>query len=222
MSTTFGNLKSSLRQILPDKITWSEQAFDRWAKEAIQDYSVHFPQQLTATISVTADVRIYNLAGVLGRLYEVLQVEFPTGETPPVFLYRLSQEHPKFQDGAVYDLSGDPVTTLILGKTPAAGQSIALTYTAPHTQPASDEVYLSVPDEGLEVLRLYVIWKARLALEHELAVDLDRQTGLVQVNDQSADHAWEMYSAKITEIHHLHTRSGFGGPWRMDERDRVY
>jgi hypothetical protein len=222
MSTTFAELKTALRLILTDRSIWSTTAVDQWAKEAIQDYSSHFPLQLTAYIAASAGIREVDLAGTLGFIQNILQVEYPAGEEPLLLLCRLHQDHPAFLGGAYYDLSGDPVASLILGQTPAAGETIHLTYTTRHPLPATDEAYLTVPDEGLPALHLYVTWKALLALELDNSLDIVRKPPVIQENANSSSRAWKNYHNKIEELRRLQTRAGYSGTWSMDSKDRVY
>ncbi|NLE77473.1 MAG: hypothetical protein GX605_12065, partial [Chloroflexi bacterium] len=156
--------------------------------DAIAEYSHHLPRLVeSAANPCAAGDRTYALpSGCLA----VLLVEYPEGEDTPVYLDYLDPTDPRFGPGTYY-VQG---STLVLGAEPEAGQTYGLVYHAPHDYPDGDETALTVPDEDLECLVEYVIWKAYRMLEMQEAINPNAATVVLSMLNTSAaraQRAWQ-------------------------------
>ena len=52
--TTRADLRRSLRQMLTDAAAWPDSQLDEWCRQAIYDYSLHFPYSRTASWEASA------------------------------------------------------------------------------------------------------------------------------------------------------------------------
>jgi hypothetical protein len=218
--TTRAQLRSIIREILSNDETWSESTINAWIAEAIRDYSTYFPRHVEATINCVDDTVEYSLTSYTGIL-DVLRVEYPDGEEPPRYLERRA-ETGTFEDLPVYDVRGDPPVTLVIGEEPDTGEDIILTYSATHTIVTDDDTALTVRDEHFEAIRLFVQWKAIQGLEMEEARDPDTTSILLSMLGLNSGRAERLYWTKIGEYIEHWAPGGYGGPWRMDDSDRVY
>jgi len=162
MSISLAGLRSLIRERLPSTAAWSDSNLTQWILDAIADYSKVFPQtELTATIDCAAGVREYDLVAELVSPHVITSVEYPAGEDPPVYLTRCSHRDPRgFVGGAYYDVLGAPPATLVIGEEPLATEDIVVTYSGDHAYPSADGDLLTVPDQDMEALTLFAIWKA--------------------------------------------------------------
>ena len=81
MATTLQNIIDACEADLGDSgnATWSAADITQWCRDAIADYSVHFPRVLTDTITTSDDDRTYDLNA---DFLDPISVEYPTGEDP--------------------------------------------------------------------------------------------------------------------------------------------
>lgn len=153
---------------LSEPYEFSDQQINRWITDAIAEYSLSFPRRLCRHITTTAGQRDYPLEDI-PEFQRVLRVEYPYGQEPSCYLtHRRQDDRRGFLAQPVYDLelTAPQTLTLVIGVTPAAGETIALTYQADHSFPQNDEDELSVPDRHLELLVLFV---RQAAMQEQLA-----------------------------------------------------
>lgn len=213
------DLRNLIRQILTDPVVWPDATINLWIKQAIRDYSNYFPQLVSTTINCVADQRVYSLTSYTG-IREVIEVEYPDGEDPPRYLYRLGEKHPRFIDGQYYDVRiSDVPLVLVLGEEPASGEQIAFTYQADHTIPTQDSDTLTMPDRHLEALVLFCQWIAIRELEMNEAAEPDDSNIVLSMLGLNSGRADRLYRAKIREYQETESPGGLSGPWVMD---RVY
>ena len=73
--------------------TWKATDIAQWLRDAIVDYSQHFPQLATQTINMTTGTNQYDL---VDQLIDVISVEYPSGEDPKEYLKRRHYLHQYF------------------------------------------------------------------------------------------------------------------------------
>jgi len=192
---TLAQLRAIIRQRLTDDTVWTDVNLDQWILDAIGDYSVRFPRtDLEATIDCVADQREYDLSTELTNPHGILRVEYPSGEDPPEYLTRRSTEDGRgFWGGEHYDVWGDPPQTLWIGEKPSADEDIVVYYSGDHLYPADEDDVLSVPDDHLEGLILFVRWKAAEHLLGEEAADPQTTTLLMTQYDMMVFRAERAY-----------------------------
>lgn len=186
--TTRANLRTILRNQGLDESTWSETELNQWIADAIGEYSWHFPRYLESTGNAcTEDQREYPLpSGCLA----VLRVEYPEGEDPPRYLERTAAEDLRPGTYAIrwggFNMAQG---VLFLGDRPSASGTYGIHYQAIHDYPDDDVTELTVPDEDLDILVLYVIWKAYRRLELDEAKNPDGSTVVLTMLGQNAARA---------------------------------
>ncbi|MGQ9456988.1 MAG: phage adaptor protein [Anaerolineae bacterium] len=196
--TTRADLRTILRNQGLDESTWSDTELNQWIADAIGEYSWHFPRYVENTGNACGEgEHAYALpSGCLG----VLRVEYPEGEDPPRYLQRLDPRDNRWGPGAyAIRWGGFPSASavLVLGDAPSAGETYALHYFAAHDYPDDDVTPLTVPDEDLELLVLYVLWKAYRRLELDEAKNPDGSTVILSMLGASAARAYREYEAAL-------------------------
>lgn len=192
-----------------------------WIKDAIRDYSNYFPLEASLKIDCTASTREYALT-TAGEVIGVLSVEYPDGETPPRYLQRKLETSPGFWDQPFYDIRQGSSQYLVIGESPAATEDIIFRYLTVHTNPANDAATLTVPDEHMEALRLFVYWKALVHIALDQDVDPGRKTAIMNALGGTAKDAEYAYHYKLRSFAGPSPQTGLTGPWTMDDNDRIY
>ena len=87
MATTLQNLIDAIEADLADSgnATWSAADIEQWSRDAIADYSLHFPLIGQQTIAAVTGTESYDLAG---GFLEIISVEYPEGQEPRAYLRR--------------------------------------------------------------------------------------------------------------------------------------
>lgn len=223
--TTRADLRRSLRQMLTDATAMPDSQLDEWCRQAIYDYSLHFPYSRTASWDAAAGVRNYTiyLEAATAIIHAVLGVEFPVGEEPPVMLSRRSQHAADFFGGPYYDLLLEGyLQVLILGQMPAGGEGIKIVYESEHLYPTLEDSNLTVPDRHLELLRLFVQWKAISALELAEVVDVGRKETMLRELGLNSRQAAQVYHARMQELLEATAPGGFTPCWTVEAHRRIY
>lgn len=195
---------------------------NQWINDALKEYSQNFPIETTETIDQGESTRDHYYPFYTSPVLGVLRVEFPLDEDPPRFITQRSVAAPDFIDGPYYDIAGDPIDTLILGETPAAGEDIFVTLLTTHGVSSSDASALTVKDYDLELLRLYIIWKAVVNLELSADVVPERKAVLVASLGLNAVRAERLYRNRLRDTMLARSKGGWSGPWSVDSKDRLY
>lgn len=223
--TTRADLRRSLRQMLTDATAMPDSQLDEWCRQAIYDYSLHFPYSRTASWDAAAGVRFYTiyLEAATTIIHAVLGVEYPVGEEPPVMLSRKSQHEADFYGGAYYDLLLEGYNqVLVLGQTPSGGEGIKIVYESEHLYPTLEDSNLTVPDRHLELLRLFVQWKAISSLELSEAVDVGRQGDLLRELGLNSRQAAQAYHARMHQLLEATAPGGWVAAWTVESNRRIY
>ena len=221
MTFTLATFRDTIRWILADESTWRDSMLTGWIKDGIRDYTNYFPLEASLKIDCTLATREYSLAAA-GEVLGILSVEYPDGKTPPRFLLRQLELYPHFQDQPFYDIRQGSPATLIIGESPIAADDIILRYLTLHTNPATDAAVLTVPDEHLEALRLFVYWKALTFVALEQDLDPGRKTSIMNALGGTTKDAEYAYHYKLRSFRGPFPNAGVTGPWIMDTKDRIY
>jgi hypothetical protein len=230
MTQTLLQFRDSLRYILSDKTIWRDTMLNEWINAALNDYSNYFPMEQYYKIDCTVGNHEYTLSY---PVIAIVSVEYPDGQVPPRYLVQLSEHHPNFWDHPCYDLrqpqsyvvsQGDPQLSnvLVIGESPTATEDIILRYLTPHRQPAADASYLTVPEEHLEALRLFVYWKALVHIAMDQDIDAGRKSNMITALGGTAKDAEYAYHYKLKSFGGPAPHTGYTGPWPMDNKDRIY
>ena len=203
--TTRANLRTIIRNQGLDESTWSDTEINQWIADAIGEYSWHFPRYMESTGNpCTAGQREYVLpSGCLG----VLRVEYPEGEDPPSYLARLDEDDPRFGPGYYAIRWGGFNSTdakLVLGEEPGGSETYAIHYQAAHDFPDDDVTPLTVPDEDLDIIVLYVVWKAYRRLQLDEAKNPDGATVILTMLEQSAHRARRQFEEALRARGRVH------------------
>jgi hypothetical protein len=219
--TTLGELAGRALAAMGDAggATWSSSQVETWLCEGIADYSQYFPRQVAATIAAEAGVRGYALPVALTSL---LLVEYPAGKEPPVYLsWRPRTRRGFWQSAGYYDWepSGDATAAprLYLAERPLAGETIAITYLAPHETALASEDEVTAPAVHEPILILYAIlmaWQERLAQEEQAPTSAS--TLLLSQFATNADRARRNYVQAIARARIAAAGRSGTVRWRMD------
>lgn len=213
----------SLRSLLASQTVFPDSLLNAWIDEAVRDYSLHFPRQISKTLeALAAGQREFSYAslGSPEAVYAITRVEYPLGAVPRSFLQRLPRDHPAFEGGRYYDLVNDGA--IEVGMSLQAGESLGVLYLTHHLVPASDITSLTVPDDHLEALKLYVVLQAVRKLEMDQAANPEQASLLLSMLGANASRAARLYQAQIRLYRQAAGQGAFTGPWSMDRWDRAY
>lgn len=153
--TTWANFLSELREIIDDNSDsprYTDELLYMYTKDAVRDYSTHFPRRIDRLEMVYADGSYALPSDFVDDLY----VESPQDR----FLERRNSV-PGRRYGSptrplYYYVSGG---SLYLSGSPYESDAVLLTYFATHEIPASqdDQTFVfTIPDRDIELPRLYV------------------------------------------------------------------
>lgn len=217
--TTRAELRESLRNLLSDRTQWRDSLLNGWINDAIRDYSHNLPRLASATLPMVSGQTSYSIA--VYSIQAVRAVEYPAGQSPRRLLRRLSRADPRFDGGAYYDLKADH-SILYIGERPTTSESLLLEYDTPHTIPSSDAAALTVPDRHLELLRLFVVWKAAAQLELDESVSVDRRREMLEALGTTASRLEQAYRQRMSEVLASMALGDWSERWQMPHGDRIY
>jgi hypothetical protein len=169
--TNWATFLGEIRVDLKDTGTaprFSDDALYLWAKDAIRDYSMHYPKRMDR-VTLTAVGGAYPLPA---DYYQDVEVEYPLN----TFLERRQQ-----RPGKSYSVGSTPTSYYISGgklhlDVASPSYVIYLTYDAIHPSPAAHDdntFVLTIPMPDEELIRLYIKAKASEQLRTQQA-SLDR------------------------------------------------
>jgi hypothetical protein len=225
--TTLGELRATLREILPDATVWPDATVNAWIQEAIRDFSGYFPLELSGLLAITANVRVYLLTDIYEEgnyakdVVGVVQVEYPYGEDPPRFLIR-KQESAGIVGEPVFDVRGNPPSHLVLGEKPAGNGLARVVYTCGHVVPVDDSDVITVPSNRLEAVIEFARWQAVREAEMNETMDPDTKNLVLSMIGLNSGRAERIYRAKIRDYQGQEAPGGYVAGWRMDGKDRIY
>jgi hypothetical protein len=216
--------------------TWSQAVVEGWIKEAIRDYSQHFKRTKTvSTVLTSGDTGVHSF-DLPGDFRDMVEVEYPADEDPPVYLKRLSRKSARFwaragfydveiTADADYDIIGDafenPATFWISDEV-EEGETLRWIYTANHDATISSSAHITVPEEHEHLLVKFVYWQAiaeRLATEAQNPDTTIRMLQQFKLASQAAENA---YRSALADAKKALSGGGYTGPWKSDIHDPIY
>lgn len=226
--TTLQNLIDACEADLADSgnTTWASADIEQWCRDAIADYSLHFPRTLQMDITTAEDDRQYDLpAGFLAAL----SVEYPQGEDPPKFMKFRSQHHPDFwsEDGyydVYYHLDDADVDELLISTKPEADETIRVIYQGVHDNIILAAGTVTVPIHHQHILRNYVLWRAALQLKAiEEASPTSNSSLLMSQYAINVDRARRAYVDALAKAVYAQSQGGLVS-WsgQAEETTRIY
>jgi len=228
MATLLASLRARIQITLNDAGagTWPDLTVANWICEAIRDYSQTFPRVRYIAQLVTSNPG-YEW-GLQSDFIGMVQVEYPTGEDPPVYLSRRARTHPQFYGHpGYYDFlhEGDASTGILyLSQIPTAGEYIGVTYLAAHdaalTEVGGDTI--TVPSEHEFLLQLHVLWSAFKERVATHLQDPDTTSDILQKMTNAEMQAHQEYRTAIKNAEHHRSQGGWAGPWKVDVYDPIY
>jgi len=231
MSISFHQLLDDCMLAIGDTAgaTWSRaDVITPWAKEAMLAFPILRPTTNTTTVAISA--KHNHKMPVDFR--EIVNVEYPIGEEPPIFLTRMNHLDPEFyQSESHYDVSRyylDYVAytgwMVITSKLLEIGDEVKVNYLANHIVDLDDDPadLLTVPDEYEHILVAYVVAKA---YKERLSVYLQNPTvytNLIYQMVMMVDHADARYVQMVNEAIAKASESRTSPHMKADKFDRVY
>lgn len=204
--------------------TWTSEDIEQWLRDSIVDYSQHFPQTTTDTIAAAAQYQYdLNLDFI-----DIINVEYPAGNSPPEFLDRKSRFDDDFYDrSGYYDvIYSDSATAseLVTSESLGAGSNIKIYYKAAHDSSILIGAALTVADRHLHILRNYVMWRAAAQLKaNEEASPTSNSSLLMSQYAVNVDRARRAYVDSLAKAVFAFSRSGRVS-WgdKVEETTRIY
>lgn len=225
--TTLQTLINSCESHLGDNAnaTWATADIQQWCRDAISDYSFHFPRVVSQTHTAAASYE-YDLD--IGFL-DIVSVEYPSGLTEPAFLQWKDRLDEDFygRDG-FYDVikKGSSAANVLVTseKIGVTGENIITLSLAVHDNTISSLAVLTIPYEHLHIIRNYVLWQAAVQLMlieeasptsnssllmSQYAINVDRArrsyvdslAKLVFATSKSVQISWQDRTAESTRIY---------------------
>lgn len=167
--TTLQNLIDRTQNLIADttEATWTEAQLAEWLRDAIRDYSLHFPRLRTHVASTSTGVTVYALPADFLAAYAV---QYPNAADPPTYL----QPRPFTHEDTFWTVPGyyailprrDDTDTdeIWLSESPSnAGMSVI--YYAQHDATIGTGGTLTVPDRHHHILIAYAVWRASQYLQ---------------------------------------------------------
>lgn len=228
MSTTITNLIDECEADLNDSgnAIWSAADVERWVRDAIADYSLHFPRTLVQSIDCSNNVRQYDLPATF---MSVIRVEYPDGEDPPQFLDRRPESHPDFwsEDG-YFDIlphaDDSDVDELLISTKPVSTEDIVVTFLAYHDFTSVVATATTVPEHHHHIIRKYVMWQAlHQLLVTEEASPTSNSSLLMSQHAINVDRARRAYVDSLAKALYAQASSSYVS-WfnQADATERVY
>lgn len=197
MPTTWQQLVDRTQIQISDSgaVVWAESVVIDWLKDAIRDYSLHFPRRVSALFAASDGVYEYGSSFDIGTR-EVISVEHPVGNTPPTFFRQLSFTHPDFYNGDYYDFmhlgsDAEPDYSLHFWlSTPRDGENVQVwTLADQKTSYTLLADNIGIPEKHQPILMQFVYWKATLELlaQEQQAPTSNSSLLMSQINQNARD-----------------------------------
>ncbi len=206
-------IRANIRRDLDDETTpytYTDATLNGWINDAIRRYNERTGVEKSTTISGVVGQREYTLPS---DFRSVDCVEFPAGEDPRKFAYRLDETHPNFTAGNYYDIRQ---STLVLGNKPAAGEDIELYYIGDADQLSNDTTTIEIPDQHLHVIQLYCIAAATISKEMPRTLDPDPSSILLSLLSQTALRAVRRFREALVRVENTPMSSSLS--WGLSDR----
>jgi hypothetical protein len=204
--------------------TWPQATVEEWCLDALREYNQHFFKSAQDFIDCVADQHNYDLnADFRGVIY----VSYPWDITDPVYLKRMSRQHPSFwlsDDYCDIHESYNPNTAaqIWISASPAAGEQIYVHYAATYDTDLTGIDNFEIPPEHDPIILAFVIWRAhqeRLATEAQNPDTTIRMLQQMKLAVQSTEFT---YRQLLRRAEAARADGGPTGPWEVDGYDRIY
>lgn len=212
--------------------TWAQATVESWVLDGIRDYSQHFPRVVTTTVDEIGAGATHYL-DLPADFLDVVSVEFPKDEDPPVFLERRSLHHATFWDvDGYYDVqktgqmtetpTGYTANRLVFSRQPESDEGYTIRYLAPHPTDleSTDTTTVRVDHEGIIIL--FVIWRALKERQLAEAANPDTTSRYLNQLVYAATQAELEYRRAMERAEGARAESAWTGPWAADVYDRIY
>ena len=216
-------LRETCQRTLNDSagVTFTDLLVDGWITEAIQEYSQYFGK--VASVQVTSITEGTYPYAVTEKIGDVLQVEYPEGEDPPLYLRQRPYASDEFWlNGDSYDFiqtKGDAASILYLSD-PTQDTTATITALRSFDETA---VTVEVPGKHEPILIARVRWSARMfQAESELLSPTSSSSLLMAQMEQNARSARVNYFKLLFAAQVAETGESEVIKWTMDKYDRVY
>ena len=211
--------------------TWPQATVEAWVADAIRDYSQYFPRVIESYVEQVGGTPTHYIV-LPTDFMEMILVEFPRGEDPPIHLERRSLHAATFWDvDGYYDIlyveqeaeAGMPDTQaqLVLSRVPLATEGYTIRYLAAHSGSGSSDT-VTVKTDHQPLLILYVLWQAFKERAATQLQDPDTTSDILQKTVNAEMQAHEEYRRGITNAQTKRSQGGWTGPWKADDFDPIY
>jgi hypothetical protein len=203
--TTLAELADQCQIALADSTEtfWAQATIEGWVNEGLADISRFTCRIQSTTIACTDGVRKYELPAYFRR---VVSVEYPAGETDPVYLERRSYiNEPFWSDEGLYDIidrrDAGNLAEVWISDTPSTGQSIIVEYHSTHESALDSGDTVTLLPHFHPLLVQYVYWRAHAERAAHEATDPTSSSSLLMAQlDQIAARAWDKYREMVLEL----------------------
>jgi hypothetical protein len=216
-------LRAQCKLLLASTPAWIENTLDLWIADAIRAYSSELPRTLRHTQALTTGTQAYDLPGGHGFI-ALAAVEYPTGESPPLYLNLAEEWADEFQNGDyVYAMRGiaDDVLIaadnvagkIVFAQTVATGESALLTYRGLHTIPdiGDDDGQITVPRAHWEALIAFVEFRAAAGVESDATLAEAVIEGRIGDISLVAERKWKRFRSVMDRLVGASAGVGAGG-----------
>ncbi len=225
---TLSSLFAEVRNLIADlggtpEIT--DAVLEDFINQAIRDLSSKVPRILEYTVSTTLNTRIYDLETTHK---DILSVEYPSAQNPPIYLKRRSYTHPLFwqQDG-YYDFfkSQDATSTnppqIFISEKPPLGATITIKLTAEHNPLLDPTDTCSLDERHLALIGLFARWKVLQYLASYEELNPGALSGMGKNLEESSKWAEASYYTALHQAIKADSQSATA-PWKADKYDGRY
>jgi hypothetical protein len=207
-------------------VTWSRtNRMFSWCIEAIQSFPILRPMLDDHT---NGAAKVYSYAMPEG-FRQVISVEYPISQVPPVYLVRKNRLDPKFFDSlGSYDIDHDYSTglgwTIYVSDGITALAHVKVQYLSNHDTTLTDsaEDFLTVPDEYETILITSVMCRAyRERLSNAMQDPTAHMTVITQLTEM-VQHIEELFQSQVVTAQARMANSIVSPRLSSDKYDRVY
>jgi hypothetical protein len=218
-------------------VAWSNSTLKEWIKDAVREYSNHFP--VLAAFSESAADGVYEYDFFPGAhaeenlpvVFGVVEFEYPTGEDPPEYPLRMSHTDKRFFNSgeSYYDIVLHPAMNNgeIWLSSPETGDSFQVKYLTAHSwtevESGADET-CQVPAHHQPLLVQYVTWLCtREMLAARMATaEAAEETALLEMLLRRVNEEWRRYERMIETAKAMQSGESQQIHWEMDQDERIY
>lgn len=228
MTTTFTQLLTDCLVALgdPSALTWSRTSVMwPWCIEAMKTFPILRPMRDEHTNGITL---VYSFAAA-DDFREMISVEYPVGQQPPVYLVRKNRFDPDFYKMSGYydndhDYSAGTGWFIYISGGIAKLAHVCIQYLANHDVAMADDdtVLITVPDEYENILIAQVICRAYRERLSYFMQNPTAQTNVIMQYTDMVQKAEESYYAMLASAQLKLADSKIIGDKEVDKYDRVY